>query len=110
MGNTKVEYLYRDASNNKVRNCTVIRGMISTEQINTIMGCLYDGEYFIPRQVGLPEERFSDFTEDDHPWFELSKFSFSHTDRKPSTDMGADEFVRKFIEAKNNWNEAIDFD
>ena len=58
MKNTKIGYLYRDASNYKKWNEVVIRGSISPEQIDIIIGCLDDELHFIPRQVGLPEERF----------------------------------------------------
>lgn len=70
MQNTKIGYLYRDASNYKKWNEVVIRGSMSPEQIDTIIGCLDDELHFIPRQVGLPEDRFDEITEDDHAWFE----------------------------------------
>lgn len=55
--NTKISYLYRDASNYKAYNEVIIKGKISPEQINQIMECLDDGEYFIPCQIGFPEIR-----------------------------------------------------
>ncbi|MBP3585213.1 MAG: hypothetical protein J6J59_05960 [Peptococcaceae bacterium] len=69
--NTKIEYLYRDASNYKIYNECVVKGILTAEQREEIVDCLSEGEYFIPSQVGLPEKRFDDWTEDDHPWFEL---------------------------------------
>ena len=42
--NTKIVYLYRDASNYKVLNKAVIRGELSEEDQKTILSCLEDGE------------------------------------------------------------------
>ena len=56
--NTKISYLYRDADNYKMHNKCVIAGTLTTEQTRTIKDCCEMGEYFIPRQVGLPERRF----------------------------------------------------
>jgi len=60
--NTKIEYLYRDASNYKVYNECVVKGIVTAEQRKEIVDCLNEGEYFIPSQVGLPEKRFDDWT------------------------------------------------
>ncbi len=56
--NTKISYLYRDADNYKMHNKCVIAGTLTTEQARTIKDSCEMGEYFIPRQVGLPERRF----------------------------------------------------
>lgn len=103
--NTHISYLYRDACNYKVHNEAIIRGELSAQQIDVIMGCLNDGEYFIPSQVGLPEERFGSFTEDDHYWFELARDGFSPVKEDATVDITPDELVQKFTEAKNNWHE-----
>ena len=52
---TKICYLYRDAGNYKVHNECVIQGELSKEQIQSILDCCDMGEYFIPRQVGMPK-------------------------------------------------------
>ncbi len=107
--NTRISYLYRDASNYKVTNEVIIFGSISDYQINIIIGCLDSGEYFIPDQVGLPEERFGEFTEDDHCWFALQKDDFEATKEKPNVHMTVNELVRKFLEAKGNWDDSKRF-
>lgn len=103
--NTKISYLYRDASNYKMPNDIVIAGLITEHQIDIIMDCLDGGQYFIPKQVGLPEERFGEWTEDDHCWFELHRDSFVATGEEPGADLTADELVWRFREAKGNWND-----
>lgn len=106
MVNTKINYLYRDASNYKQHNEVVIAGKITEQQISTIVSCLSDGEYFIPKQVGLPETRFSEWTEDDHCWFELSRYSFENTDRIPTIGITIEELISNFEKAKDNWDDS----
>lgn len=105
--NTKISYLYRDASNYKMPNETIILGPITEHQIDIIMDCLECGENFIPSQVGLPEERFGEWTEDDHCWFELQRCGFEATGEEPVVNMTVDELVGKFLEAKGKWKEYI---
>lgn len=101
--NTKIEFLYRDASNYKVWNSCVIKGVLSADEVREIIGCLEDGEYFIPEQVGLDSERFSTVTEDDTPWFELCAEWFSATDKEPTAPLTAQELLCHFRAAKGNW-------
>ena len=56
--NTKISYLYRDAGNYKRYNECIIAGALSAKQIRAILDCCDMGEYFIPRQVGLPALRY----------------------------------------------------
>ncbi len=101
--NTRISYLYRDASNYKMPNEAVVAGSITECQIDLIIDSLDEGEYFIPRMVGLPEKRFGEFTEDDHCWFELRREGFKATTEEPNVDMTADELAGKFFAAKGNW-------
>lgn len=107
--NTRISYLYRDASNFKQHNNVVVPGTFTQEQIETIISCLDEGEYFIPVQVGFPEKRFESITEDDHCWFELNRDGFEETDAEASIDMTPDEVVAKFLEAKGNWDDSKEF-
>ena len=82
--NTKISYLYRDADNYKMHNKCVIAGTLTTEQARTIKDSCEMGEYFIPRQVGLPERRFDRYDPAvDHCWFELDEDCFSETVEPP---------------------------
>ncbi len=109
MKNTRISYLYRDACNYKQHNEVVVPGTFTQEQIESIIASLNEGEYFIPVQVGLPEERFERITEDDHCWFELSRDGFEETNAEASVDMTPDEVVAKFLEAKGNWDDSKEF-
>lgn len=101
--NTKIHYLYRDASNYKKFNNIVVPGLFSEEQIKTIISCLNEGQWFVPHKVGFPEEKFEDETEDDHPWFELNACDFEETLESPQIEETPDEIVQLFLQAKDNW-------
>lgn len=98
--NTKVTYLYRDSDNYKVLNRAVIRGRMAKTQVEEIMGCLFDGELFIPELVGLDAERFEEFDpERDTPFFEISRDGFEETSEKPTVNLSVEKLVEKFREA-----------
>lgn len=104
MKNTCIAYLYRDASNYKSHNEAVVKGILSEEDIRTILECRFEGEWFVPNKVGLPEKRFDDgWTDDDHPYFELDEDSFSETDDDPTVEITAEELVQAFEEHRNDW-------
>ena len=107
MKNTQIDYLYRDACNYKNWNTVVIKGEITKEQIETIMDCLDEREFFIPSQVGLPEARFDEWTEDDHCWFELGEGSFEITERNATENITVEELVSNFMKMKNKWDDTF---
>lgn len=90
--NTRIEYLYRDASNYKQFASVVLRGEITANEIHHIASCLDSGEYFIPAQVGLEELQrgmpsFPD-PDTDHVWHELdTKTGISLTEDEPTLDL-----------------------
>lgn len=104
--NTRITYLYRDSCNFKTINTAVVKGIFTKEQIEEIMGCLKDGEYFIPGQVGLDEQRNWDYDTDiDHPWFELDRNSFEETEADADSGLTVTELLNHFRKSKGNWNE-----
>ena len=106
--NTQIRYLYRDASNYnyKVENECVVHGTFTQEQIAQIMDCCDLGEYFIPSQVGLPEQRFDRYdAEEDHCWFELAEDGFEETARPATVGISAEQLVENFAAAKEHWND-----
>lgn len=101
--NTRISYLYRDASNYKVPNECIVRGLLTDEQTKAILDCL-DVDNFIPSQVGLPERRFDRFDpEEDTCWFELYESGFEPTDAEATVDMSVEELVSRFLSKKNHW-------
>lgn len=112
--NTKFEYLYRDASNYKTVNEFILEGTFTEEDEEKIIACLFDGDYFIPCQLGLPEERFEEWTEDDHCWFEY--LSMSETRMQPDLTedgkiMTVGDLVAAFEKAnKEGWNDQVHAD
>lgn len=95
--NTLISYLYRDASNYKVRNEAVVEGTLTRTQKLAIINSLIDGEFFIPSKVGLPEERFDSWTEDDHEFFELAFDGLTDTTRPTTVSITAKELYDNFI-------------
>ena len=72
--NTKISYMYRDASNYKAGIEIVAEGKITPKEVQTLKDNLNDGEFFVPSMVGLPDlqERMSTpIGEDDHPYHEI---------------------------------------
>ena len=104
--NTKISYLYRDADNYKMRHEVVIAGSMSEEQEKAIEDSLDEGVYFIPPQVGLPDDRFGSVTEADHPWFEW--VGVEPTADRPTLHVTAEELTAKFVDAANGWTESVD--
>lgn len=110
--NTKINYMYRDASNYKQHQNVIVKGELTDDQIQKIYASCdeypdkdkpFDPEceepiYFIPQQVGLPEIRFEKTTSDDHCWFEMQTIEL--TDEAPTIDMSADEIFRNFEDVR----------
>lgn len=94
-----------DASNYKKHNEVIIPGTFTEEQIHTIIDCLQGGEYFIPSEVNLPEIRFEDRTEADHPWFELDEDGFEETEAKVTCHISPEDLVKLFLEKKKEWQD-----
>lgn len=65
------EYQYRDASGYKVSGKLLIKGGISK---NNLKAYLYDAEFFVPEEVGIPPlqsilwDEFGGPCNDDHDW------------------------------------------
>lgn len=108
--NTRVDYMYRDASNYKIFQNAVLYGELTELQKADILAARYDGLWFIPSAVGLDAERFSDETDDDHCWFELFDDAFSETNESPSgCEYSASEFYDAFMLASSNWESYIPY-
>lgn len=107
MKNTLITYLYRDGCNYKQWNEAVLCGKITKKQIAAILSCLDEGLYFIPRQVGLEEIRFSGYDPDsDHAWFELTSDDFQTVDRPATSDLSVSDLTDAFQKAaEDGWDE-----
>ena len=104
MSNTKINYLYRDANNFKVHNEAVIEGLLTEQQMDDIINCLDEGEYFVPSAVSLPECKFDKYDpEADHPWFELYRDGFETTNNAPTVNVTAEELYQLFKKCDCHW-------
>ena len=112
--NTKINYLYRDGGNYKVRNTCIIAGAVSEEDKTKIINSVdHDFFFFKPALIGLPAKDFVSLGYDEEPddsdWFELGdgcddeesirESAFELTDEMPDVNMSINELVKSFEEA-----------
>jgi hypothetical protein len=102
--NTEFEYIYRDIDGATVRNSAVVEGQISPIQEVMIRQSLEAPNRFIPAQVGLPEQRFPNWTEDETAWFELA--AIRRTRRRASIRESVSIIASLFLKAADNWDPA----
>lgn len=99
---TKIDYLYRDASNYKFHGSFIVRGLMSRKQLEPF---LFDGEFFIPTMIGLPHLLNMASNDDDHDFHELSDFTEIETG---TADFDASDLLVRFKEAKaKNWSPPV---
>lgn len=106
IGNTEINFLYRDADNYKSHNSVVVAGVVTPGQIKAILECCDEGTYFVPEMVGLPCTRFDEETEADHPFCELYEDSFGMTKAPATVDISICELVGRFKSKKSTWDTA----
>ncbi len=66
--NSKLTYLYRDASNYKFFCSVVLKGLLSQDEL---VPYLHEGDYFLPARVGLKSLVPEQSNDDDHSWHEI---------------------------------------
>lgn len=81
--NIEIDYLYRDAGNNKLRGSTVFTNAEykQIEEIERkIRESLIDELFFVPEEVGIKPLRFDTYDPElDHGWHEYSGASLTET-------------------------------
>lgn len=92
--NTRFEYMYRDGENYKEYNEVVIKGKFILEQLQPH---LYDGEFFMPSEVGLEDLQEYPYRRCDHIWHQ--PVSAEATDDAPTVEVSAAELVARFRDA-----------
>ncbi|HEY9136482.1 MAG TPA: hypothetical protein VIM85_11910 [Pseudomonadales bacterium] len=95
--NILMEYLYRDAGNNKIWGNVIFSNHLNVEAVvlhEDMRHALIDGEFFIAEDVFLPSLRFDIHDDElDHGWHEY----FSVTEvAEPSND-GLSRDIGQFI-------------
>lgn len=107
--NTRLSYLYRDASNYKQAASVVLAGPTGAADRALIASRLDQGEWFIPSEVGLRDLQ-RDFQSgnklyaDDHVWHELDvTIGIAATADAPTVAMSWGELVARFA-AVTEWD------
>lgn len=99
--NTKLEYLYRDASNYKEFKEVVIKGSLHKADLAPY---LHEAEFFVPSEVGLPDLQHGKWSEDDHIWHEIE--SLTVVDEEHTLNISAVSLLHAFKQASAKaWNE-----
>ncbi|TVR04614.1 MAG: hypothetical protein EA398_01675 [Deltaproteobacteria bacterium] len=99
--NTRFSYLYRDAGNYKTHHDVVLTGHLEEAAVRRL---LFEGELFIPHELGLPELQRAPFTADDHIWHELE--TIAPTADVPTDPRSAAELLASMEQASSaGWNE-----
>ena len=100
MQNTKISYMYRDASNYKVHEEVILEGTMTEEQWQKIREHLYDGEFFIPDVLGMEglQWKLGEYDEEeDHCYHELT--GYEPTDKRScgTSVQTVEKFVETFL-------------
>ncbi|USN15889.1 hypothetical protein PAPPERLAPAPP_01470 [Brevundimonas phage vB_BpoS-Papperlapapp] len=102
--NTRLSYMYRDASNYKEHLEFILDGLMTMEQAVKVCSLLTgDGDDFLPVLLGMESASWSSdgggaHYADDHPWHELNSISPTRQDHDGMT---VDQFIAA-IEAADN--------
>ncbi len=96
VGNTRFNYLYRDASNYKQFGSVVFRGPPEPKLVERLKISLDSGEFFIAQQVGLRSVSLAEgddypANEDDHCWHEFA--GVEESDAANTDDRTFENFV-----------------
>jgi hypothetical protein len=103
--NTKFGYFYRDACNYKTYNEVVLEGKLEKIFLKQF---LFEGTFFVPSEIGLPDLQSFPLKVYDHIWHEID-FCES-TKEKPTVKISANELLKYFkISYGKNWNQGAVF-
>ncbi len=100
--NTKIVYMYRDASNYKQYDAVVFEGEITDAERAVLKANMHQLDHyecytgtFLPEQVGLPSllEEWDNAYDDDHPWHEMQEVELTS---QPAFEESIHEFVARF--------------
>lgn len=103
--NITIEYLYRDAGNNKLWNQIIFRNdhQKCPKQLTLLLNSkLIDGQFFVATSFGFPPLSFDKYHHElDHGWHEFS--SLYESESLPSDPLNRDifNFINSLNEANN---------
>lgn len=94
--NTKITYKYTDAGNYKTWGEEVIKGELTLNQLTPY---LIDTEFFIPKDIGLPNLQPYPRNEDDHDLHTIEELTV--TADKATIRINAETLIKNFRRAKD---------
>jgi len=106
---TILEYQYRDAGNYKAFGELLLEGEMTPNDLADLTPYLYDGEYFIPEEVGIQPlqpllwEEFGSANEDDHGWHIFVGTREAGIEEKTLSAWGTkDQLFQRFRDKRDN--------
>ncbi len=96
MSFTKVTYIYRDASNYKFWGEFFVSGTFTLAMVEEY---LFDGEFFVPHEVGLEHLLDMPINQDDHYLHTFQTFEVVENVEVSKVKCSASELVVQFLEA-----------
>lgn len=98
--NTRLEYMYRDGENYKQHGEAVVAGMICLAHLQPYY---YEGEFFVPSEVGLADLQEAPYLACDHVWHTMC--AAEPTEAEPTAEVTASELLARFRAAADiSWN------
>lgn len=95
---TRVDYMYRDASNYKFHGEFVVSGTLLRLHLEDF---LFDGEFFVPHEIGLAHLLTYSMNEDDHYLHTFERF---HKTEAAEVLCSAEDFIGRVKQAnKKGW-------
>ena len=94
--NTRFTYKYTDAGNYKVWGEEVIKGTLTLNQLTPY---LIDTEFFIPKDIGLPDLQPHPRNEDDHDLHTIEELTV--TADKATINLNAETLINNFKKARD---------
>lgn len=100
---TKIDYMYRDASNFKFRGTFFVCGHL---RFKVLADFLFDNEFFVPQEVGLNHLLRMPMNRDDHYLHTFEKFE---TAKHGEAICSADELISRFYQSHTKgWFHSFD--
>lgn len=107
------DYLYRDGSNYKAWGSLLLKGKATQTNINALLSCLENREFFIAEQVGIPPvyaelwECSGGPTEDDHVWHTFLEIRPAKPDEANGIPWGTVSGLIKKFKSVQKWDESL---
>lgn len=102
--NTRINYLYRDASNYKKHNEVIVPGFLQKNRYVQLLIVCKVGSISFPAKF-ICRKSDSVIEQKHHPWFELNEDGFEETEAEATCYISPEDLVKLFLERKKEWQD-----